>query len=344
MKSILKILAATVLALFLALLTPFTLAASLWFLFAPVAAVWLYAWAGAIPSLAFSAVTVALCYLTGGGMFAGMSVIALVLPALIAIAAIKARKSYVVCMRISVVAQTGAILIALAFAWFMLRANLVDSLLAYFAERLKQFPSAMTDSLFLLYGQGGAFPQSGIDFAKGYLEDAERIRAIDLYVSAVADGLKITLPALILTSGITTGILNVAVPVWIWSRRGDELAVRRVPMSDWRAPKNAAIGLPVCLAIAYILNRTGYPGGDSVYTAVYNIFLLLLELQALGALSRALKRRGMSRGGRVAMLILGITLARYATILIGAYSLYFGSQGVLSTAIRKRLKKHDKEE
>ena len=88
-------------------------------------------------------------------------------------------------------------------------------------------------------------------------------------------------------------------------------------------------------ALALALARLG---------GVPSLLLLLFKLQALGSVSRLLKARGRSRGWRVAVLILLLTLAQDAACLIGAASLYFGTQGVISSYIRKKRKEHEEDE
>ncbi len=339
-----KIILATALALLAALVSPILLASSLSFLAVPVALVCLYAWAGSIPAAVYTLGSLAMFSFMGGNVFMWACFLALFLPAAVAVAAIRAHRSYIVCLRVSITAQIAGLLLGLLVAWLTFRADLVDVAMRYFSDRLKEMPSAMVDQLLTLYGQLGRLPSTGIDFAKGYLTSAERVEAIERFVAAATDGMKVTLPGLLLTSGTATGVINVAAPVWIWARRGDEKGIRRIPLSDWRMSRNSALGLPAAVIAAYILARAGVSGGDAVFFAAWYLLLLLFKLQALGSVSRLLKARGRSRGWRVAVLILLLTLAQDAACLIGAASLYFGTQGVISSYIRKKRKEHEEDE
>ena len=340
-----RIILATVLALLAAAVSPILLMASLSFLAVPAVLVCLYAWAGTLPAAVYVLGSTAMFSLMGGNVFMWSCFLALFVPAAVALAAIRAHHSYIVCLRVSITAQIAGLLLGLLVAWLHVRADLVDVVMGYLGDRLKEMPSAMMDQILILYGRNGLLPSTGIDFSKQYLDAAERIEAIDRYLSTAADGMKVMLPALLLSSGVASGVIHVAAPVWIWARRGDEKGIRRVPLSEWRMSRNAAIGLPAAVVAAYVLARVGVTGGDAALYAAWYLFLLLLELQALGAVSRRLKARGCGRGLRVVMLILLLTpLFSRAAYLIGAASLYFGSQGVISSYIRKKRKEHEEDE
>lgn len=340
-NSIGKIIGGSVLALFLGLIGPLTLAAA-----SPivgVAATWLYAWAGIVPAAIFALVSSAITYMMGGSLLCGGYVLAVLVPACLALWAIHRKMDYKLCMRVSVFAQLGAVVLALCIAWLTLRADLVDLLMNGMMDWLKRFPSAMTDALLMTYGNAGLFgaTTSGIDFAKGYILQSERILLIEQYGKLAADAYKIALAGMLLTSSVLTGILNVAVPAWIWARRADERGIRRLPVSEWYVPANAAIGLPVCALICYILAYTGYPGGEAAYYAVWELFKLILRLQCLGVFSRAAKKSGASRFMRGLLLLGAMTFAANLASIVGGFSLYLGSQGLITEWVRKRKKNQE---
>lgn len=300
----------------------------------------LYAWAGLAPAVLFGLAGAMTSALLGGRVFVGVFAMAVLLPAGIAIWAIRKKMDYKKCMCVSVFAQTAAFLLALALVWLNVRGNLVDMLVEGLTETLRNLPSDYMDNMLMALAGNSLFGQSAssVDLAKGYLDAAEREVLIAEYGALIADTYKVGLAGMLLSGCVLTGVVNVAAPVWIWARRGDERGIRRLPMSEWRVDANAAIGLPICAVISYILARTGYPGGEAVWYAVWQLYLLILKFQCMGALSRMGKRGGASPFMRGAMLFMVWTMASGFASFAGAVSLYFGSKGLISESIRKKKK------
>lgn len=338
-NSVIKTVGVSLLALVLALLTPLTLVFSLQLLLIPLILVWLYAWAGTVPAALYTAGTLFMCALTGGTGLAVLAAFALFVPPCLTIVMIRLRKSYDTCLKVSIISQTLALMLSVIILWMVTGRSAVDLFMDFFAERLREIPSAFTEQMFLVYGQLGLFAggANGIDFAKGYLTSQEYLQVIDMFCATTGDGLKTLLPALILTNGITSGLIDVALPVWIYANRGDDLGSRRLPMSEWHVPRNAAIGLPVCLILSYIMYRTGMASGYAVFEAIKELCLLLLSIQGAGSLSRSLKRSGSSRAKRIILISLLLLFARLASYIIGFCSLYLGSQGIITSYLKKKV-------
>lgn len=310
----------------------------------------LYAWAGLVPTVLFGLAGAITSSLLGGRVFVGMFAVAVLLPAGIAIWAVRKKMDYKKCMRVSVFVQTAAFLLALALVWLNVRGNLVDMLVEGLTETLRNLPpeymSDYMDNMLMALAGNSLFGQSAssVDLAKGYLDAAEREVLIAEYGALIADAYKVGLAGMILPGCVLTGVVSVAAPMWIWARRGDERGIRRLPMSEWRVDANAAIGLPVCAVISYILACTGYPGGEAVWYAVWQLYLLILKFQCMGALSRMGKRGGASPFMRGAMLFMVWTMASGFASFAGAVSLYFGSKGLISEFIRKKKKDQEGEQ
>lgn len=340
-NSVGRTIGASILAAFLGMIAPVTLAWATPII--GVADTWLYAWAGVVPATVFAVCGATAAYFLGGGLLCGGYVLAVLVPAAAALWAIHKKLDYKQCMRISVFTQVGAVVLALGLVWLILRTNLVDLVIGGMVNWLKSFPSEMMDSLLMAYGSLGLFGATtgGIDYAKGFLLDSERILLIEQYGKMAADAFKIALAGMLLTSSVLTGVLNVAVPSWIWARRADERGIRRLPVSEWRVPAHAAIGLPVVALVCYILAYTGYPGGEAAYYAVWELFKLLLRFQCLGVISRIAKKNGMGKFLRGLLLFAAMTFASGLASLVGGFSLYLGSHGLITEWLRKRKKNRE---
>jgi len=298
-----------------------------------VAATWLYAWAGIVPAGVFAVTGMAVAHLLGGNILLAGYVLAVLVPAAAALAAIRLHKKYKTCMRISVFTQIGAVVLALGLAWGVLKTDLVDLLMSNMEMSFRLLPTEVLNAMFNV--------NSGVG---GMLGRIELLGVLDSFLEYVEEVFKVGLAGMLLSNSILTGVLNVAVPVWVWARSGDERGIRRVPVSDWRVPESAAIGLPVCLLIGFILNQTGYPGGDAVYFAIQMVFQLFLQFQCMGVFSRYAKKSGGSMFMRALLVIGALTFASTIAVYIGAFSLYLGSQGLITTFIRNRKKNHGEDE
>lgn len=336
--SVWKVIAGSFLALILGVIAPVSLAWATPMI--GVAGTVLYAWAGFVPAALFALVGLLVSNLIGGSVFTGAFAVAVLCPAALAMWAVRKKLDYKTCMRVSVLGQVGAVVLALGLAWLAVRQNLVDLLVDGMTAMLGQSPTQWTDALLMSLGSMGLFGAnaSGVDIAKGYLSAAERAVLVSEYGTFIADTYKIGLAGMLLGGSVFTGVLNVALPVWIWARRGDERGAGKMPVSEWRVPANAAIGLPVCTAISYVLVWAGYPGGEAVLYAVWELFLLLLKFQCAGALSRMAKRSGMGPFACGFLIVFSLTTASSPAAIIGAGSLYLGSKGLITGFLRKKMK------
>ncbi len=336
--SVRSLIGACAAALVLAFISPAALPLSLIILAVPIIIVLLYTWAGPAPALLYGLGTLAVTGFLFGIPACCAAMVAFVIPPAVTLSLIGGRKGYLKCMAASVLCQTVMLILALAVLWLSIRVNLVDALMDQLARFMKAFPSPVSDQLMIQFGQRGLFSTAAgaLDFTKGYLTNAERPLVIDMYCSILSEGLKAALPANILSSGIYTGILECALPYWIFARRGDLRGEGRIPVPEWRMPHNAAIGLPACMLAANIMYRSGLDSGYAAYLAVRQLFLILLDVQAVGAVNRLLKKSGSSRTRRMVLTVLLLLFAEFAMHIIGAVSLYIGSKGLLTEFIRKR--------
>lgn len=300
-----------------------------------VAMTWLYAWAGVIPAGVFVLVSMSVANLLGGMLGADLMsgyALSVLLPAVASLIAIRRRMSYKACMRVSVFTQIGAVVLTLALAWATLRTDLVDLLVRYLEFSLRLMPKEFLNTMFNANAASGSV--LGLVELQGFVTE---------FIAYVEEVFKIGLAGMLLSNCILTGVLNVAVPVWVWTRRGDARAIKRIPVSEWRVPESAAIGLPLCLAIGLVLEHTGYPGGDAVNFAVQMVFQLFLQFQCMGVFSRLAKKSGASMFMRGLLVIGAMTFASTIAVYIGAFSLYFGSKGLISSFIRNRRKNKEGE-
>ena len=319
------------------LMLPLLLMFSMWFLPFPIIFAFLWVWAG-WPAAAFSVATVAATgyWFFGGGFAAGLVLISL--PGILAAAMTSRRKPFFRAVGESVALQWAALFLLTVAAWLIFRQNLVDVMTGSLRTMFEDLPLIMQRYMLSMLGQAGAFgANTGINFASGLMTNAQAKDLIEQFFYTVNAGLKLSLPAYVIASGATTGALAYALPAWVRVRRGDEPAVPFVKPGGWRLSANLVIGPPALTLACFLLDRSGVSGADAAYLAMMNLTWLLFTVQALGAIDRRMKAAGVSAGKRAAISIMAVVIGQQLMPFVGVYSALFGSEGLISKQIRKRM-------
>lgn len=309
----------------------------------PILIAVLYAWSGAIPAALAAVGTLGLGYLLGGpGVMAALGVVVL-LPALVAILCVEKRLAFFRSVRICVAAQFAALVALIALGAISVQGDLADALAQFMYRQMTGLPNELVDIL-LTYANMVGLLGTGANLTAGAITAADRINYLRQLTETFAQALKLAMPSLTLQWSMVTGLVLVLWPSWIRVRRGDEPAVPYLPMDKWRLPNNTALGMLLCYLVSLLLLNSSIAGIDAVYTAVSNVFGLLLMIQGLATLCRYAKVNGMGRGARIAFIVLGITLARFVLGVVGFFSVMFGHEGVVTNFIKKQRDKHNKED
>ncbi len=312
---------------------------SAWVLPVSVIFALLWVWAG-WPSVLAGAVSVALAgssyWFLGWGFSAAMLV--LTLPGVLAGALTGLRKPFYRAIGYSVAMQLAALLLVTVAAWLFFRQNLVDVITGAIREMIADIPLARQHFFVLQLGQMGFFGDStGIDFSKAILTDAQLKDRIDQILYVINTGLKQTLPAYVLATSALTGALSYAGAAWIRVRRGDDPAVPFIKPEGWRLGADLIIGPPALALVCLGLDSLGVAGADAGYVAMLYVAQLLFTVQAVGALERRMKAAGVGPGRRSALIVAAMVIGYRIMPFLGMYSALFGSEGLISKQIRKRM-------
>jgi len=253
------------------------------------------------------------------------------LPAALAVSCIRRKMEYKKCMAASVIGQITASVVAVAAVWLSTHTDITDLLIGLMRSSFSSMPVDFLNQWFNPNAlQGSVFSAEEIE------------KVLEEFITMLDTVFRIGLPGMLLSNGLLAGVLNVAVPVWVWARSGDERGIRRVPVSEWRLPESAAIGMPICIVLGIIMDYAGVQGGDAVSVAVQMLFRTMLQIQCMGAFSRLAKRSGASLLMRGVLVVGALTFASQVAVYLGAFSLYLGSQGLISTFIRNRTNNNQK--
>lgn len=345
-----SLIGALLIALLISISQPVTAALVLPFCLVPVLISVLYAWAGWIPAAAASGGTVAMLLFQGSafGSSSGLALAAagaviLVLPACVACVTLKKNLPFFRRMMISVLTQTAALLACLCVVYLGYKIDLVDALVDLLGTTIRWMPDEALMMLLQNLSMSGMLNQEAIDLLSGGFVTGEQLTVI---FSQAFDTMrymyKQTMPAMVLNSGLLTGVLMTTVPGLICRKRGDNIEYR--PMCEWFLPSRAITGLTVCMITSYVLQWQKVSGAEAVTMVIGTVGGTMLVMQGVGSLSRSLRRNGMRRGGRIAMITAGLVFAYTFVEIVGAMSALFGSRGTFSGWMRKKMEEQRKED
>jgi hypothetical protein len=316
---------------------PLLLTASVWVMPVAVIFAFLWVWAG-WPTVAVGALSVALAGYKFLGWGFSLAFVYLALPGVLAAILTGFRKPFFRAVTLSVAAQWFAYISLTVAMWLIFRQNLVDVLTGALEDMFRGLPAYLQHYLVLQMGQMGLFgSNTGINFSNAILTDAQLQSLISQLIYTINEGLKLSLPAYVLTSGATTGALSYGLAAWVRVRRGDDPAVPFVKPEGWRLSANLIIGPPALALVCLLLGQVGVLGAQEAYIAMISLARLLFSVQAVGVIDRRTKAAGMAPGKRAALIILALVFAQGLMPFVGIYSALFGSQGLISAILRKKM-------
>lgn len=319
------------------LTVPLLLMASAWVMPVSVLFAFLWVWAG-WPTVIVAAVSVALAGYKFLGWGFSLAFVYLALPGIAAAVLTGFRKPFYRAVTLSVAAQWFAYISLTVAMWLFFRQNLVDVLTGALEGMFRELPGYLQHYLVLQMGQMGFFgANTGINFSNAILTDAQLQSLIAHLLYMINEGLKLSMPAYVLTSGATTGALSYAVAAWVRVRRGDDPAVPFVKPEGWRLNANLIIGPPALALACLVLGQMGVLGAEEAYIAMISLARMLFSVQAVGVVDRRMKAAGMAPGKRAALVVLALVFAQTLMPFVGMYSALFGSKGLISERIRKKM-------
>ena len=306
----------------------------------------LFAWAGPLPAAIFLAVSLgSLAALLGGGA-AAIGALIFGLPALVVMGLMRARALFFTRVKAAIGAQLGAMLALILILYAALGRSLVDvamDMFAKWADGLSPQLAQLTLQQFALTGAGTLMT---VDTAQQILTEglsqAETMELLHGIFDTTGQALRLGLPAMLLSSGLVTGLIAAALPGYVCARRGEELDY--VPLHQWHVPPRVTAGVLVCLATAGILFAARVDGAESVLSAVLTGGLVIYAVAGAAALGRRFRETGMSPGFRVALIIGGLWIVPRLVAMIGIASVLLGRQGIITGHMKKKMKDQNKED
>ena len=354
------VIAACVVAIITGFLQVFALPLSVMCVLGTIIAPVLFAWAGLIPALLFLAVSIGSLgavfatlqttsgvagALVGAG-FAGAGALLVGVPSAVIMALMAQRAPYFTRMKAAVGVQLAALLALILALYAMLGRSLVDVAmenLTAWADGLPPQMAAFMLQQFAVTGAGTYMSQeTALQILTEGVSEAECFDMLHSIFDTMGQALRLGLPAMLLSSGLVTGLFATAVPGRICARRGDDLEY--VPLSAWFVPVRLTIGVVVCLLTAGILYAAKVNGAESVLNAVLTAGSVIYAAAGAAALSRRFKEAGRSPVFRTVMIALGLWFVTRLVTFIGIYSVLFGRRGLISGYVKKKMEERNKED
>lgn len=349
--SVKSILLASLAAVLVVLAQPSVFMLSMLICIAPIAIAALYAWAGWIPAGIASAGTVGslVWFASVGGTvnpaLAGLGAAAvLVAPGIVSIVLLERRTGFFKRMLITVGAQLAALLGCVAVVYLGMGIDLVDAITGMMRQSVEYMPEDMILQLLQMFYYSGMLTEESIaELSGGVLLYADVLKIFDQVFELTNYQLKQVMPAMLINSGLISGVLETTLPSQICIRRGDEPPVPHVPLHEWFLPSRAVGFAAVGLVTGIVLQYMDIDGAIGVTAVFSQLAGTLLIIQGMASVTRRFREAGSGRGARIGLVIAGLLFAPTFLQIVGAASVLFGRKGVISTWMRKRMEEMDED-
>lgn len=302
-----------------------------------------FAWGGWLPAALYLAASVGgVGWLFGAGV-AGAAALLVAAPAAVVIAMFWRRASFAVRLKGAIGAQLAAFLILICVLYLQAQRDLISVLLDFANSWIESLPASLRLVLAQQFALSGLITGDTAQKAiEGSLRTMEVLGALKESIEIQGNLMRLRLPGLLLSSGLLTGVLAVALPNCVCARRGDEIDY--VPFSDWHMPRQVTIGALVCLAAAGALLLFKVDGAEAVWNAIIIAGGTGSVIIGAAALDRRMKAVGRGKAFRVILIGLGVVFVQGLIMICGVYSALLGSRGLISGFIRRKRDEHNGEE
>lgn len=344
--SVKGLLLATLVALLVVSIQPAFFMTSMLLCIAPIAIALLYAWAGWIPAGIASLGTVAsLAWFAGvsGAVTPVLAVLGaalvLVMPGIVSIILMERHMPFFRRMAIAVGAQLAALLSCVAFVYLGMGVDLVDALTGMMRSSIEYMPQEAIEYFLNMYYYSGMLTEESVkELTSGILLRSDVMNIFDQVFELTNYQLKQVMPAMLINSGLVSGVLMTALPGLIARKRGFAAETAYTPVHDWFLPSRAVGGLTVCMVTGFVLNLMKIEGAGGVLIVFSQIVSTLCIIQGIAAITRRFRLVGAGKAARIGLVIAALLFASQFLEMVGMLSALFGRKGAVSGWMRSRMK------
>ena len=302
-----------------------------------------FAWGGWLPAALYLATSLAsVGWLFGAGI-AGATALIVAVPSVVIIGMLWRRASFSMRLKGAIGVQLTTFLALICILYFMAQRDLISVLIELINNWIESLPASLRLVLAQQFALSGIITgDAAQSVVEGSLSAAEVLTALRECIETQGNLLRLRLPGLLLSSGLLTGVLAVALPDCVCARRGD--TIDYVPFSDWHMPHQATVGALVCLAATGVLLLFKVNGAEAVWNALVIAGGAGCVVIGAAALDRRMKAVGRGKVFRAILIGLGVVFVQGLIMICGVYSALLGRQGLISGFIRRKKDEHNGEE
>ncbi len=346
-----RVIIASLLGIITAYLAPSMLITSILFSIIPVVFCALYAWAGWIPTgIAAAGTLFTMSYAapmlgTSSPVMLAGGLLVFVVPAAAVIYSMEKRMKFFDRLTVAISAQTAALLLAMVFIYMVMKVDLVDQLVSTTRESMGYMTSGSVSVVLQQFAMNGILTEESIaELSGGILTAGDIERVLDQAFDAINYTLKQMLPALILSSGLLSGIAMTSLSSRICLNCHRKPPVDHVMVDHWRVPPRA-VGMMIVGAISgMIMQYAGVAGSEAVTMVFMLLSMELLIIQGVAAILRRFREVNASAISRIGLIVLSLVLMPSFLEIIGVLSLLMGSRGIITTWMKKRMEQKESED
>ncbi len=347
----LRVILACVLGLFAGWMQPEMFMMSFMFCLMPVILSVLYAWAGWIPAAVASAaaltsmVQFAPAFSVSPALMAAGTLLVSVFPAAVVIYTMEKQMKFFHRLAFGAAAQMGALLVCMLVIYLGLKVDLADALTGGIRETLNMLPAGSV-TLFLeqLNMYGMLTEESIAELEGGIVTAADVSMVLDQAMDTMNYYFKQVITALVLSSGLLSGLAAVSLSSRIRRDCRTQPLVDHVMLDYWRVPPRFAGMALLGVVTGYVMQMMSMNGSESV-TVIFVILLSeMLTIQGAAAISRRFRDVGAGVIARIGLIAASLVLMPSFLEMVGVFSLLMGSEGVITKWMKKRIEQRESED
>ncbi|MBR0464809.1 MAG: DUF2232 domain-containing protein [Clostridia bacterium] len=337
------VVAACLVAVVLGLLQPFGAVFSMILVIGTVLTAVFWAWAGYVPLILYVGASAASMKFFFGSEAALAQACMMLLPAACVVYAIVRKAPFSRRVGAGVIAQFLAFALLIAVLYTLFRQDLATVAVDGLTSTVRQMTADMRLMMLRRFAMIGMFDDALTEqIIRGSLAADAQIEALGEMYGRFGEALRLALPALLVSSGIVTGVLTAYLPSRILAARG--LDEGYTPFSKWYVPHTVVYGILTALAAAFVMNAEKMNGSEAVLGAVRAGGVCVAVIAGAASLDRHMKMAGRPRGLRYALIAGGLLLASTGMAVVGVISMTMGQNGVISTYLRKKGENHKEDD
>lgn len=268
---------------------------------------------------------------------------AAVLPSLVVIRGVAAKQPFFRQMSLGIAAYAAGLVAAVLAAYAAFGGNMVAKIMDVLRQEFQRMPDAALQPF--ADAVSSALAMSGLQREGGFTVEMYRAQlsgVLDLMQQTYAQAL----PGTLLTGAMLSGVLSVFWGNWTMARHGMATNESFIGMSRWFLPGQVTGGAVALWAASFLVSRSSYSAGATVYVTVAEAAGAVFVIQALSAIDRRMLTADRGVGRRrvlIALLSVGALIFRgIATLLcaMGVISALFGSHGAVRLWLESRQNDH----